>query len=416
MQRSELEQYTRALLDPLASLEMLCEADEAMENRIFYMNETAQQVMDRYATKLQGELRGADVRKAQGHSIHQFHRDPERVRQIFRRLADGSLQEHHTVLDLGDISFILRFSAVRDESGRTLAFHASWMDNSSARKERIERGRFVDNAINSAVTLSEISDNTREAMGRTSRNLDLLRNSIRDNQEGVSALVQEINGIGRIAQTIREIAYQTNLLALNAAIEAARAGEHGRGFAVVADEVRNLSKRVQEATEEVQRNVTSIGHSAESLGKVAEQNQAQVADAAEVTEHLQKQVSRLSLLAAATSIDAARQSHQDRFQEVADEISLGSNRLKVSDLSDEHGCSLGHWMDVLGDRLFKDHPEYAAVKAPHQRFHQGLRAAIEAKVRREEAQQFIEQSRQARDELLHHLDRLSQELRNQIKE
>ncbi|WP_163095912.1 hypothetical protein GL267_013560 [Acidithiobacillus ferrianus] len=82
--------YVQELLDPLDTLEMLAEADEGMENMIFYMNPAAQKIMEGAHAGLNAELRGADVRTAYGHSIHQFHKDPERIRQILRALVSGA--------------------------------------------------------------------------------------------------------------------------------------------------------------------------------------------------------------------------------------------------------------------------------------------------------------------------------------
>ncbi|MFW5426379.1 MAG: methyl-accepting chemotaxis protein [Methylophagaceae bacterium] len=93
-----------------------------------------------------------------------------------------------------------------------------------------------------------------EAMGA----IDLLASEVEKAAETLNSLEGDIGNIGAIVDVIRGITEQTNLLALNAAIEAARAGEHGRGFAVVADEVRTLAARTQDSTHEIEEMVNRL--------------------------------------------------------------------------------------------------------------------------------------------------------------
>jgi methyl-accepting chemotaxis protein len=106
-----------------------------------------------------------------------------------------------------------------------------------------------------------------------------LNNVTSSSANDVSELSTQVEGIYGILQTIQGIAEQTNLLALNAAIEAARAGEQGRGFAVVADEVRNLAGKTQQSTEEIQ-------HMIEGLKKSADQSMNAMTQSSTATQSL----------------------------------------------------------------------------------------------------------------------------------
>ncbi|QDX80345.1 hypothetical protein B9N43_03135 [Denitratisoma sp. DHT3] len=122
----------------------------------------------------------------------------------------------------------------------------------------------------------ELSHNGSRTVSEVVRDIQAIAGSVNDSAQDITSLEQHSVRISSIVESIREIADQTNLLALNAAIEAARAGEQGRGFAVVADEVRKLAERTTHSTSEISGMISAISEGTQSAVRSMETGVASV--------------------------------------------------------------------------------------------------------------------------------------------
>nr|WP_145192097.1 methyl-accepting chemotaxis protein [Pseudomonas sp. URMO17WK12:I11] len=191
--------------------------------------------------------------------------------------------------------------------------------------------RNAEQAAQAAQAADDTVDAGQRVVRQSMQRIEQLASAAETASEGIDSLSAEIHTIGDVLAVIKSVAEQTNLLALNAAIEAARAGEQGRGFAVVADEVRALARRTRQSTDEIERLVASLrGNAEQSVAQIrgsAELVRLAVTDALHTESALGSIASAVSLIQQMNQQIAAAAEQQSS---VAEEISRSVTQIRGS--------------------------------------------------------------------------------------
>ena len=225
---------------------------------------------------------------------------------------------------------------------------------------------------------SETTANTFSAVEETSQEISNLSQLVNDTVDSIEQMDGNVNDITAIVNLIKDIADQTNLLALNAAIEAARAGEHGRGFAVVADEVRKLAERTTKATGEISITIQNLQQQSSGISENALNMNAIATNANETMENFAQTIGQLNEDMKHVSTDSNKNSFamflaNYKIQHIvfkSNAYSATVNGTVTEDLKkDSHHCGFGLWYFGKGMKLFGHNTTFKQMEQHHEAFH-----------------------------------------------
>ncbi len=226
---------------------------------------------------------------------------------------------------------------------------------------------------------TELSHQNSSVVEKMNQNFERLSQIITHNDEAVDAVGSRTNEITSVIELIKDIADQTNLLALNAAIEAARAGEHGRGFAVVADEVRKLAERTQKATNEISISISTLQQESNGMLENSKDLSEIARESIESVEKLSDSLDKFNI-ASESVLDSSRYMQNKNFIVLAkiDHILFKADALAQieknthKEFEDHALCRFGKWYSGDGQVEFANSKSFKAIEEPHKIVHSSV--------------------------------------------
>ncbi|KFJ91105.1 chemotaxis protein [Pseudomonas sp. 1-7] len=279
-----------------------------------------------------------------------------KLRHVIRQMLDSAGSLDQAARSLGDIS---------SEAQRHSQQQAQQMELVATAINEVTYGvqdvaKNAEHASSEMHTAEDQASQGQQNIEASLRQIDQLSGTIDKAVEVIQSLASESTQIGSVLEVIRSIAEQTNLLALNAAIEAARAGEQGRGFAVVADEVRLLAQRTQQSTAEIQGMIERLQGNSEAAVKVINESSRasqltveQASQAGESLAQIAQSLRNLTGLNASIASATLQQSHvvEDINQNVTQTAALAHNTAEAAEQSSAASQHLKQLADQLNRLL-----------------------------------------------------------------